>query len=323
MVIRNSLALSVMKVIYFGMLMFSLISCSTYKIAERHLNRKMEKAQLEQTTFTNSESDTIEFWDSGDTSKPAMLLVHGFGATTKYQWFKQVKMLSRDYRVIAPNLNYFGNSVPAEPNYTVAGQVKLLETLLEHLDVDTMTIFGVSYGGLVSIEYAKLHPDRIEKMLLFDSPIKFADSSDIEAVKTYFNAPSVEELFVPSDPKGLNKLMYLATGKKSRIPGGFLKEFYAKSYAYNFEDKRKLIGGLLADMELYSNRDYTFEMPILLIWGSEDKVVSLETGRKLVDYLGENAELHIINGAAHMPNITHEKEFNAHVSEFLGNHAPK
>ena len=35
--------------------------------------------------------DTIEYWDN-ETDKPALVLVHGFGATTRFQWFKQVEM---------------------------------------------------------------------------------------------------------------------------------------------------------------------------------------------------------------------------------------
>ena len=77
------------------MLLMGLISCSTYKIAERHLNGKMKKAGL-QLQFEQVDSGAqIEHWDSQDTTKPALLLVHGFGASTKYQWYKQVKLLSR------------------------------------------------------------------------------------------------------------------------------------------------------------------------------------------------------------------------------------
>ena len=262
--------------------------------------------------------DSIEYWDSGDTTRPVMLLVHGFGATTKYQWYKQVKMLSKKYRVIAPNLNYFGITVPFKTDYSVQGQVEMLERFTKELGVDSLTLFGVSYGGLISAEFAERNKSRIKKLLLFDTPVKFADSADISAVKDFFNAPSIEELFVPSEPKGLNKLMYLVTGKKSRIPATFLKEFHAKSYAYNEMDKKGLITSLLSDMKLYASREYDLQMPVLLLWGEEDKVVSVDRGRELANYLGDHVEFHVIKKAAHMPNMTHDKEFNRYVSDFLG-----
>lgn len=299
-------------------LLMGLISCSTYKIAERHLNGKMRKANMSLHFDEVASGAQIEYWDSADTTKPVLLLVHGFGASTKYQWYKQVKLLSRKYRVIAPNLNYFGRTIPDSTNYTVAGQVETLEALLDHLSVDTCTLMGVSYGGLVSVEMASQTERTITDMVLFDTPTKFADSSDISKVKEYFQTPSIEELFVPGEPEGLNKLLFLATGKDRKVPAGLLEEFHEKSYAYNLEDKRKLITSLLDGMEEYRQREYSFDMPILLLWGSEDKVVPLETGVKLEAYFGENASLKVIKDAAHMPNMTHKRDFNMHVEIFLG-----
>ncbi|XOV67414.1 MAG: alpha/beta fold hydrolase [Fluviicola sp.] len=298
-------------------LTMGLISCSTYKIAERHLNGKMRSADLSLHYETVASGATIEYWDSADSTKPALLLVHGFGATTKYQWYKQVKLLSKKYRVIAPNLNYFGQTIPNEPNYTVAGQVETLEALLDHLNIDTCTLIGVSYGGLVSAEFAQKSDRTVSEMVLFDTPTKFADSSDISKVKTYFDVPSIEELFVPSSPDGLNKLLYLALGKEREIPARLLEDFHQHSYEYNLQDKRKLITSLLEDMEKYREQEYQFEMPILLIWGQEDKVVPLETGVQLKSYFGENAKLKVIEGAAHMPNMTHKREFNDLLEVFL------
>ncbi|GAB5417821.1 MAG: alpha/beta fold hydrolase [Crocinitomicaceae bacterium] len=295
-----------------------IISCSTFKITERHLNRKLNKANLSLYFDTLESGDKIEYWDSKDSLKPNLLLVHGFGATTKYQWYKQVKLLSRKYRVIAPNLNYFGRTVPADTNYKVSGQVETLEKLLTHLNIDTCTVMGVSYGGLIGAEFVKKSEVIVPELILFDTPTKFADSTDVSNVKNYFDTPSIEELFVPSKPDGLKKLLFLATGKNRNIPSRFLEEFHEKSYLYNLKDKRALISALLEDMDFYKGQEYEFEMPILLIWGSEDKVVPLSTGEELNNYFGDNAKLKVIDGAAHMPNMTHSRDFNIYLEVFLG-----
>lgn len=298
----------------------TLISCSTYKIVDRHLNRKMNRADLELSVLTTSAQDSIEYWDSKDASKPVVLLVHGFGATTKYQWYKQVKLLSSKYRVIAPNLNYFGKTVPGTSGYGVQDQVDMLLRFADTLNLDTLTLIGVSYGGLVGIEFAQQYSGKVDQLVLFDTPVKFADSGDVASVSNYFDVSSIEELFVPSDPAGLNKLMFLATGKKTHIPSGWLKEFHAQAYGYNLDDKRKLITEMLNSIHHYQAQEYALEMPILLVWGSEDKVVPLETGKKLQNYLGDNCELQIIDGAAHMPNLTHKRTFNKILSRFLQIH---
>lgn len=295
-----------------------LVSCSTYKIAERHLNRKMKNADLVKTTWINSEvGDTIEYWDNNKLDRPTMVLVHGFGATTKYQWEKQVKMLREDYRLILPNLYHFGNTRPGSEKFDIDDQVELIESLVNHLEIDEFSLIGVSYGGLISIEFANTNKEKVKELVIFDAPIKFMDSTDINAVTNYFDVPSIEELFVPSEPKGLKTLMFLATGKKSIIPKAFLKEFHEEAYGKNLENMRSLISSLIGGLEEYKTREYDLEMPILLIWGENDMVVQADRGKRLQEHLGDNAKYHVIKNSAHMPNMTKPKAFNALLSEFL------
>ncbi len=291
------------------------IACNMYKIAERHIGRKMDNASM-QLHLEIIQGDTVEYWDN-HADKPVILLVHGFGATTKYQWFKQVEWLSEHYRVVMPNLFYFGNTRPGVDRYTVADQVELVHHLVQHLEITNYTICGVSYGGLIAFEMASKHPEGIDRMIAFDTPVKFMQQSDIESTCRFFDVPSVEELFVPGDPKGLKKLMYLASMKKSIVPAKWMTAFYEALYARDLEDKRALMTALLAGLEEYSEREYKLTIPILLIWGDNDPVVPLERGKMLQEHVGSNARFEIIHKGAHMPNMTKSKKFNKIFREFL------
>ncbi|MBL1281613.1 MAG: alpha/beta hydrolase [Fluviicola sp.] len=257
--------------------------------------------------------DTVEFWDN-ELDKPALVLIHGFGATTRFQWFKQVEMLSEKYRVILPNLLHFGNSFPSKEKYKVADQVNLVKNLVDELKLDTFILGGISYGGLVSIEFAKNYPEKVEKLMIFDAPIKFMFASDIEDVCKNFKVASVEDLFVPENAKGLKRLWYLSSSKRSFAPPFLFKEFYKRMYIGNKSDKRKLMKTLLSEIDKYAKHEYNLKMPMLLIWGSNDMVIPAERGKMLYDYLGENAEFHVIFKGGHMVNLNKTKEFN----EILG-----
>lgn len=306
---------------YFAVLLFILTflsSCNTFKVIDNQMNRKMDKALLSRLQWVDSTTqDTIEYWDGGVSEKPVMVIVHGFGASTKFQWSKQVKMLSEHYRLVMPNLNCFGKTRLKEKRYRVGDQIQLIKDLLEHLELKEFSLMGVSYGGLISAELAQSNRYNIDHVIIFDAPIKYMDESDLKSVKNSFEVESIEELFVPSHPEGLKKLLYLATGKKSHIPTSMLRGFHENTYANNSEDKRKLITHLLKDMALYQKSEYIFQMPVLLIWGENDLVVSTDVAEQLKKDWGTNVRLEIIEGAAHMPNMTHKRKFNQIVHDFL------
>lgn len=299
----------------FILLMSGLIACKVFKVVEKHIDKRMTAADMH-LNVELIEADTIEYWDNGS-DKPVIVLVHGFGASTKYQWFEQVEWLSQYYRVIMPNLNYFGRSRPAEADYTVDGQVKLVHKLLDHLKVEKYALCGISYGGLTIFEMALQRPEAITVMIGLDAPVKYMYEKDIAVVCERFDVQSVQELFAPSNPKGLKKLLYLATLKKSIIPASWLKEFHEQLYMVDLEDKRMLITQLLADVEMFNAREYKLEMPILLIWGDNDPVIPADRGELLRQHLGENTRLEYIHNGSHAPNLAKTKAFNKLFQAYL------
>jgi len=294
----------------------SIFSCSTFKIADNHVSKKMKSASM-QCQRKVIKGDTVEYWDS-QSDKPPLMLIHGFGATTRFQWFKQVEMLSEHYRVILPNLLHFGNSFPSIEKFSLDHQVDLVSNLADDLGLDKFILGGVSYGGGVSIEYANKNQDRVEKLIIIDSPIKFMFASDIKNICNTFKVESIEELFVPSNPKGLKKLWYLSTSKKSLLPAFMFKKFHEKMYVGDLANKRALMRSLVNDMNKYAKHEYSLEMRILLVWGSNDMVVPVERGKMLHDYLGENSEFHVIFKGGHVVNLNKTKEFNKILGNFLG-----
>ncbi|MEJ6600414.1 MAG: alpha/beta hydrolase [Crocinitomicaceae bacterium] len=307
-----------LKILSIIALSFILFSCNTFKIAERHLDKKMDKSDLTKSIWNNSQvGDTVEYWDNKKMDKPVMILVHGFGASTKYQWSKQVKVLTDDYRLILPNLYQFGNTKPGSEKFGVDDQVDLVHSLIEHLGLKEYSLLGASYGGLISMELANEYKSEVNRLIILDAPVKFFDSTDVTKVTSYFDASSIEELFVPEKPEGLKKLLFLATGKKSHLPNGAFNEFHKEAYLKNLKEMRGLITHMMKRLEEYQNHEYNLDMPTLLIWGEGDKVIPVDRGQKLKEYLGYNASFYVIENSAHMPNMTKHKKFNSLLLEFL------
>lgn len=54
----------------------------------------------------------LQYWDIGDSAKPCLVLLHGFGAS-KENWPYLAVRLRAHYRLLVPNLPGFGNSSAA------------------------------------------------------------------------------------------------------------------------------------------------------------------------------------------------------------------
>ena len=246
-----------------------------------------------------------------------IILLHGFGAQTEFQWYKQVKTLSEAYRVIIPNLLYFGNTKEND-KYELQDQVDLVKIMVDNLKLEKFDLVGISYGGLVAIEYCSQNVENIDKLVLIDAPIKFFNTEDLEKITKEYNLKNIEELFAPTDYYGLKKQFRAAYYYKKFIPDFIYKILYENLCLPNVENWRKLILALQSNLDFYSKKEYSFEQSTLLLWGEKDDIVPSRIGSQLANHL-KNGKLEIIKKAKHLPNIEQSKQFNTVLMQFLMN----
>jgi pimeloyl-ACP methyl ester carboxylesterase len=257
----------------------------------------------------------IEYWDT-ESDLPPFLLVHGFGAEAKYQWYLQVSLLSKKFRLIMPNLLYFGNSKNTSGKYTVYDQVEMLKGFLGHLNVSSTKLLGASYGGLIGIELAT-QTKLVNELFLMGAPIKFMYEADTERVSKMFEIDEVHELFVPSNPVQLKKLIHASSGKPSWIPSFFLTPFQEQFYEGTREEKKQLLEQLLAIRDEFSEKDYRTDIPVHLIWGTNDPIVPLDRAEMLREHIGDSCTIDIIKDGGHMANMVKPKPFNRLLKKYL------
>jgi pimeloyl-ACP methyl ester carboxylesterase len=93
---------------------------------------------------------------------PAVVLVHS-GIADSSLWDPQVEALAPRFRVVRYDVAGFGRSpLPPGPISHVAD----LHALVEHLAVDRATVVGNSTGGRIALEYALVHPEVVDRLVL-------------------------------------------------------------------------------------------------------------------------------------------------------------
>src|SRR5215470_3890660 len=100
---------------------------------------------------------------------PTIVLIHGFGAAIDW-WDNIAPELAADHRVIRIDLIGHGGTAAPATGYSIEKQAALVSAVLDNLAVDRVTIIGHSMGGEVATALAEIKPERIERMILIDSP---------------------------------------------------------------------------------------------------------------------------------------------------------
>ncbi|MCC6383193.1 MAG: alpha/beta fold hydrolase [Dehalococcoidia bacterium] len=109
-----------------------------------------------------------ETW--GDPEAPALVLLHGFTGDLR-TWAGQVEPFSRDYFVVAPDLPGHGlSTAPEDPDaYALSVLAEDVRALLDSLTVEVCALVGSSFGGMVSLQFATLWPERVAALVVSDA----------------------------------------------------------------------------------------------------------------------------------------------------------
>jgi len=123
---------------------------------------------------------------------PAMLLVHGFPRTS-LMWRFLAPKLAESHTMICADLRAYGRSgIPSSTDdhfpYSKRAMAKELVEVMDKLGFRTFTLVGHDRGGRVSYRLALDHPEKVERLAVFDViPILEAWSrSDARFAQTYW-----------------------------------------------------------------------------------------------------------------------------------------
>jgi pimeloyl-ACP methyl ester carboxylesterase len=111
--------------------------------------------------------------DEGPREVPALVLVHGLGASL-HTWDPWVDALSTSFRVVRFDVPGHGLTGPdPSGDYSDERSRRLLAALLDSLALDRVTLVGHSMGGRVAWSFAAEEPERVAQLVLI-APDGFA-----------------------------------------------------------------------------------------------------------------------------------------------------
>ncbi|MDL4840439.1 alpha/beta fold hydrolase [Aquibacillus rhizosphaerae] len=235
-------------------------------------------------------------------NKPPIILIHGFVSST-YTFKHIIPLLAEKFSVVAIDLPGFGRSEKSKKFiYSFKNYAKLIVECLNFFNLNKVTIVGHSMGGQIALYMAKYFPDKLTNLILLSS------SGYLEKVKN----PLFFGSYLPFSRFFLERYI-----KRKNVRSSVENVFYnhqliteelLKEFQIPLMDKDFYIS--LLRLLRHREGDFTTEqlleiqVPTLLIWGSEDKVVPVEIGNRLVTDL-PNAKLITYEKTGHL--LTHER----------------
>ena len=237
-------------------------------------------------------------------SGPVLLMSHGYSATSA-MWRGQIEPLSKDHTLVLWDFRGHGQSdYPADPAaYSEEATVSDMAAILDAVGAKTAIIGGLSLGGYMSLAFNRVHPDRVNALLIIDTGPGYKN----DEARAGWNKTS------------------LRTAERYETEGlGLLS---AGSAERRTAKHTSATGLALAARGMLTQRDASvitslpdIKVPSIVIVGSEDTPFLAAS-----DYMAAKipgAKKAIIEGAGHAANIDKPEAFNAVLKDFLSGLAP-
>jgi pimeloyl-ACP methyl ester carboxylesterase len=252
---------------------------------------------------------TAEYCEWGD--GPPIVLVPGLAGG--FELLGPVaRLLARHHRVISYQLRGEDNCFALRRPFDLADLVADLSEFLDWLCLENPTILGVSFGGVLALEFAARYPHRLDRLIVQGVGARFEQGLIQQVASTVLN-----RFPLPSDNPFVNQFFNLLFG--ARQDNDALFEFVTRQcwqtdqsmMAHRF----RLVEGFNMEAKLRRIR-----VPTLVLAGDRDMLVSPRSLCSLCEGL-KRVHFARLPGCGHLAFVTHPDMLAAKVGEFLPHNA--
>jgi pimeloyl-ACP methyl ester carboxylesterase len=243
----------------------------------------------------------IHYEVAGDPQRPAMVLLEGMGGDIP-GWRRNIPHLAAETFVVAYDHRGNGHSETPDAPTTMETYVEDCLAVMDELAVTRAHVYGQSFGGMVALELALTHPERVGSAIL-----ACTHAGHRHAVPSQGRAPKDRpwlQLYAPgfaeSHPEHVEEDLRVGRAQPQH-PQGQRRQWEA--------------------MQSWDAFDRLPEMrvPTLVLHGAQDQMIDVENARMLASRI-PGAELAILEGAGHVYHSEQAETADEIVLDFLRRH---
>lgn len=238
----------------------------------------------------------------GDSSKDAIVFVHGLGEEASSIWIETAKKLQDNYYILIFDLPGFGKSDKSNKLYSPTNYAKFIFNITNHFINRPFHLVGHSMGASISLKYASMYAN-VKSLVLVDAAgllnkVVYSKYLIEEKTKKITHNNSILG-FISDLPRTLDNILPLEVD-------AILENKLSRKVFLSSNPNRIAAVSLLE--EDFSNTFKTIDNNTLIIWGEKDKTAPLKTAYVL-NKLIKNSKLVIFKNSAHVPIIDEPELF--------------
>jgi len=264
-----------------------------------------------QTGFLDTQGAPL-YYEVAGTGHP-LLLIHA-GITDSRMWDEQFQTFAQQYQVIRYDLRGYGKSTVPSGKFANHEDVT---TLFEHLGIKQAHVIGISFGGLIALDFTLAHPDKVTSLVLGAPDVSGRESSSADVSRFAEEEEALLERGDLNSATNLNLRMLLDVPQRppDQVNPTVRQRIYEMQYhafTVPIPDEAEEISLEPPD----NTRLAEIHVPTLLIVGEYDIPDKHEIIKQLAVEIPQ-AQQDVIQDAAHIVNMEQPAEFNSVVLDFL------
>lgn len=289
-----------------------------------------EKASIMTVRYgTKQVGDVSVFYrEAGPADAPVLLLLHGF-PTASHMFRDLIPLLADRYRVIAPDLPGFGNTVApprASFEYSFDRLAEVIGGFTDAMGLTRYALYIFDYGAPTGLRLAMKHPERVSAIISQNGNAYIEGlSQEWGPWQAYWREPTAEhrEACRASLTDEAIRFQYQHGAPADRLsPDGYTLDSQYMRRPEAQEIQLDLILSYRTNVALYPEFQAYFRQhrpPLLAVWGKNDAFF-IPPGAEAYKRDLPDAEIHFLD-AGHFALETHHAEIAGLIRDFLGRQA--
>jgi len=253
-------------------------------------------------------------YEAGRGNAREIMLVHGIGQEAARDFRDHIAWLQKSFHVVAVDLPGFGASDKANVLYSPGNYARVLKHVAGRFMHGPFALVGHSMGAVVSLRYAATYPDDVLRLAVVDAPGVLHSSSTTNQFLAHFGLEFVR--LPPIRPIGssTSPASSRAAAAAEPRPQIILSSAQLRQRLLGADPAK--IAGLAVASENLQQELPKVRAETLVVWGAQDTLAPLRTGKVLVLKL-PRARLAVIERAGHELMLEAPERFRAVLEPFL------